>query len=104
MLENNPLPRTRSSSRPGVRMPTPTAARPGLMLLLCATGLLAGCASNGSKIDPWQKTNRVFYDFDNNLDKYVLKPMADAYVKVVPQPVRHSVNNAFDNLGYMNVI
>ena len=66
--------------------------------------MLAGCESNGSQVDPWEKSNRAFYDFNEGLDKYALKPMADGYVKVVWKPVRNCVSNGFDNLEYGNTI
>src|SRR5690242_16504311 len=66
--------------------------------------LLGGCATNGSKIDPWEKTNRVFYNINDGMDRYALKPLADGYVKVVPKPIRTGLGNGFDNLGYFNVI
>ena len=74
--------------------------------ILCAGWalmLLGGCATTGN-IDPWEKTNRVFYNFDDGLDRVLLKPVSDFYVKVVPAPIRTGLTNGFDNLGYGNVI
>src|SRR6185312_347800 len=51
-----------------------------------------------------EKTNRAFYNFDDGLDRVLLKPMADVYVKVIPQPIRTGLGNGFDNLAYGNVI
>jgi phospholipid-binding lipoprotein MlaA len=65
--------------------------------------MLGGCASNGN-VDPWEKTNRFFYNFDEGLDRTVLKPVSDAYVKVVPEPIRTGFGNGFNNLGYADVI
>lgn len=48
--------------------------------------------------------NRAVFNFNEAVDRAVLKPVADAYVKVTPQPVRTSVSNFFDNLVYPNVI
>jgi phospholipid-binding lipoprotein MlaA len=75
-----------------------------LVLLVCAIVMLGGCASNGSKIDPWENMNRAFYQFDDGLDKVIFKPVSDAYVKYVPQQVRTCVSNTFDNAHYANVI
>jgi phospholipid-binding lipoprotein MlaA len=49
--------------------------------------------------DPWEKWNRKVHVFNNGVDRYVAKPLATAYVKVVPRPVRNGVHNFFDNLG-----
>jgi len=70
--------------------------------LFCVS-LLPGCAV-GPGPDPWEKTNRAFYNFNDKLDRYALKPVSDAYVKVTPQVVRTSFSNALDNLLYFNVI
>lgn len=49
--------------------------------------------------DPWEKWNRKVHAFNNVVDRNVAKPLATAYVKVVPRPVRNGVHNFFDNLG-----
>ena len=66
--------------------------------------VLNGCAGSRRNIDPWEKTNRFFYRFDDDLDRVLLKPAGDFYVKVVPPPIRTGLGNGFDNLGYLNVI
>jgi phospholipid-binding lipoprotein MlaA len=37
--------------------------------------------------------------FNNAVDRRVAKPLATAYVKVVPRPIRSGVSNFFSNLG-----
>ena len=49
--------------------------------------------------DPWEKWNRKVHRFNNGVDKHVAKPLAKAYVAVVPRPVRLGVSNFFNNLG-----
>src|SRR4030095_16924642 len=53
---------------------------------------------------PCEKFNRCVYKFNNTLDKFILKPASDVYVKVIPQPARTGVTNFFDNLGLPNTI
>lgn len=65
--------------------------------------VLGGCAAHSERPDPWEKTNRDFYKFNDRMDKYAFKPAADAYVKVVPEPVRTGLGHAYDNLDYANV-
>ena len=48
--------------------------------------------------DPWQTFNRKVFAFNDFLDRWVLKPVAQGYKKVVPVPVRRSVGNAFRNI------
>lgn len=49
--------------------------------------------------DPWEKWNRKVHTFNNVVDRSIAKPLAKAYVKVVPRPVRRGVSNFFNNLG-----
>ena len=79
-----------------------------LFMMLFALGLLSGCASTGdsvsSKDDPYEGFNRSMYKFNDVLDKGFLQPLASGYATIVPSPVRKSITNFFDNLGYLNVI
>lgn len=68
---------------------------------------ISGCATTPQgeqNVDPFETVNRGFFQFNRDFDRAFLEPAADAYVKVTPQPVRTSVSNFFDNLGYLNVI
>jgi len=49
--------------------------------------------------DPWEPLNRRVHRFNNAVDRRIAKPLAQAYVKVVPRPVRLGVSNFFSNLG-----
>lgn len=49
--------------------------------------------------DPWEPMNRKIHAFNNAVDRAVARPLAKAYVAVVPQPIRLGVTNFFDNLG-----
>ncbi len=63
-----------------------------------ATG---GCATgpNANPRDPLEPLNRATYRFNDTLDRYVAKPVAQGYNKVVPRPARTAVENFFANLG-----
>jgi phospholipid-binding lipoprotein MlaA len=52
-----------------------------------------------SSYDPWEPLNRRVHAFNNVVDRVVAKPLAEAYVAVVPRPVRLGVGNFFNNLG-----
>lgn len=52
-----------------------------------------------SSYDPWEKWNRKVHRFNNAVDRTVATPLAKAYAKVVPRPVRLGVGNFFNNLG-----
>lgn len=49
--------------------------------------------------DPWEKLNRRVHRFNNAVDRTIAKPLAKAYIAVVPRPVRLGVGNFFSNLG-----
>jgi len=49
--------------------------------------------------DPWERYNRRMHRFNVVVDRRVAKPLARAYVRVVPRPVRLGVSNFFNNLG-----
>jgi phospholipid-binding lipoprotein MlaA len=75
-----------------------------MVFALLAAPMLTGCVSNPGTIDPYEKTNRAFFHFNEAIDRYALKPVTDFYVKVVPAPIRTGVDNGFHNLEYANVI
>jgi phospholipid-binding lipoprotein MlaA len=56
-------------------------------------------AEQALSYDPWEKFNRRVHGFNNAIDRRIAKPLATAYVKVVPRPVRLGVGNFFNNLG-----
>ena len=49
--------------------------------------------------DPWEGLNRKVHRFNNAVDRRIAKPLANAYVAIVPRPVRLGVGNFFANLG-----
>ncbi|MEH6414635.1 MlaA family lipoprotein [Pseudomonas sp. CGJS7] len=49
--------------------------------------------------DPWEKYNRRMHRFNLAVDRGVARPLARAYSKVVPRPIRLGVSNFFNNLG-----
>lgn len=79
---------------------------PKEVIFLCALIISSGCATTPDRgnNDPIEPVNRVFFNVNETLDKYLMKPIAKGYVKITPQPVRNSVTNFFANLFYPNVI
>lgn len=70
-----------------------------IICLIFAT-FLAGCASGPARnpTDPFEPFNRSMFSFNEGLDKAVLKPVAQGYRAVTPQPLRAGVTNFFNNL------
>jgi len=70
------------------------------MLAASALLALAGCASApATRSDPLEPMNRAVFAFNEAIDDAVLKPVATAYQKVVPELVRTGVDNVFANIG-----
>ncbi|MFT3801953.1 MAG: VacJ family lipoprotein [Burkholderiaceae bacterium] len=81
--------------------------RSGLARAVGAAALaaaLAGCASTGqpgaqrSKDDPLEPMNRVVFEFNEAIDRAVLKPVAQKYTDWLHPGVRGMVSNFFGNL------
>jgi phospholipid-binding lipoprotein MlaA len=75
------------------------AGGPALVLLVA----LAGCATvppnaGQDPRDPLESFNRQVFEFNEGLDKVVLKPLAQVYDKVLPVPVQECLSNGFSNL------
>jgi phospholipid-binding lipoprotein MlaA len=62
------------------------------------SALVAGCAMGPSREDPFEPTNRVMYQVHDAVDTAVIKPVAQAYVDVVPQVIRTGFANVFNNI------
>jgi phospholipid-binding lipoprotein MlaA len=61
--------------------------------------LTAGCATGKDPRDPFEPFNRGVYSFNENLDRAILRPTAEAYRAVLPQFIRSSVSNFFSNIN-----
>jgi phospholipid-binding lipoprotein MlaA len=48
--------------------------------------------------DPLEKINRGVFWFNEQADRFVMKPVAKGYDWLLPKPVKHGVSNVFDNL------
>jgi phospholipid-binding lipoprotein MlaA len=72
-----------------------------ILLSLCLAFFATGCATAPAYAprDPFEGFNRKIYQFNETVDEAVLKPVAQTYQKVTPQPVRTGVQNFFGNLS-----
>ncbi len=68
------------------------------LLVLAAACLLGGCATSGNPKDPIEGFNRAMFAFNDGLDKVIVKPVAQGYEAVLPQPARNGVTNFFSNI------
>jgi len=95
-------------------------ALPGLVIVagLGATGLLAALPAHAQQPlapapapapaaaapdegtdDPYESSNRAIFSFNQDVDRAILVPVANAYRVVLPQPVRDSIHDFLQNLN-----
>lgn len=67
----------------------------------CASTQIKESAENNDQLEP---INRVSFNFNETLDQYILKPIAEPYAKYTPEIYRSGITNFFDNLTYLNVV
>lgn len=63
--------------------------------LLCISVL----AQAASEDDPWESFNRPIFTFNDTLDTYALKPLAQGYQAITPQFLEDGIHNMFANVG-----
>ena len=78
------------------------------IFIIAGTALLSlgGCASiteDGEVNDPIESVNRNIYQFNEELDRIIIKPLAKGYQKL-PSPVQTGSHNFFSNLDDVVVI
>lgn len=77
--------------------------RTSVRAALAASALLVlqGCATgpNANPADPLEPFNRTVFNFNDSVDRAVLKPVATVYRDITPSPVRTGVSNFFGNIS-----
>ena len=59
--------------------------------------VISGCATGPHPRDPFEPFNRGVSQFNDDVDRAVLRPVATAYQNITPAPVRTGVRNFFVN-------
>ena len=84
-------------------MLTPALRKVGLPvalgLSLSLSPVMAEESSAPEAQDPWEGFNRSMYTFNESLDRYAIKPLAQGYRFVMPDLAEQGVSNFFDNIG-----
>lgn len=83
--------------------PVPPAGWQRRLAALAATWLLTlnavAAPAGQTPPDPLEPVNRKIFTFNDVVDRWVLKPVAQGYDTVTPEPVERSIGNVFTNLG-----
>jgi len=76
-----------------------------LVLGLSAVLLLQACATvtHPDPADPWEGMNRGILSFNDEVDKYILKPVAKGYQWITPEFADVGISNFFSNLKDIGV-
>jgi phospholipid-binding lipoprotein MlaA len=75
-----------------------------IFFLVIAALALSGCTTRpetgapATLADPFETVNRGIFQFNDDLDRAVIRPVAVAYRDAVPLPVRQGAGNALRNL------
>ncbi len=56
--------------------------------------------AGGEEYDPWEPVNTKVFEFNRQVDRWVLKPAARGYNAVVPNPVQIGISNVFYNMRF----
>jgi phospholipid-binding lipoprotein MlaA len=60
---------------------------------------VAPMAANAADEDPWEGVNRAIFRFNDTIDTYALKPIAQGYEFITPQFLEDGIHNMFKNVG-----
>ncbi|MHB1948652.1 MAG: MlaA family lipoprotein [Gammaproteobacteria bacterium] len=66
------------------------------LTLLLLTGFNSAFATNPK--DPYEPFNRAIFNFNEVADRFILKPLATLYIKIVPKPLASGLSNVYSNL------
>jgi phospholipid-binding lipoprotein MlaA len=73
-----------------------------LVLVLLSPAGVALAQDRPVNVDPLEAINRPLFEFNNQLDRFLLRPVAVGYDRVMPQVARRGIGNLFANLYDFN--
>ena len=69
-----------------------------LFVLSLSLNSVTAVAQDSELNDPWEGFNRGVFNFNESLDRAILKPVAQGYRFIMPDVAEQGVSNFFDNL------
>lgn len=70
-----------------------------VQLCVCAGVTVVPFAAQAAEDDPWESINRPIFTFNDTVDTYALKPLAQGYQAITPQFLEDGIHNMFRNIG-----
>lgn len=104
---DSPVSRRIAKKNSLIRLPAIPGCHARLLhLMLLVATFLSGCATTSSQVasDPIEPVNRAIFTFNETADRYVTKPIAKVYERILPSFVRTGVRNFFNNVGDVVVV
>jgi phospholipid-binding lipoprotein MlaA len=74
---------------------------PPLLLAQAPPGPDEEEVGEAEQYDPWEPFNEKMFAFNYRVDRYVLKPVAFVYRKIIPEPLEILIANGFDNIRWV---
>lgn len=68
-------------------------------LSLCASVVMLPLVAQAAEDDPWESVNRPIFKFNDVIDTYALKPLAQGYQYITPTFLEDGIHNMFNNIG-----
>jgi phospholipid-binding lipoprotein MlaA len=78
---------------------TSWAQQLGKLMVCAGLVMLPALSQAASEDDPWESFNRPIFVFNDTLDVYALKPLAQGYQAITPQFLEDGIHNMFSNVG-----
>ncbi|MCD6040133.1 MAG: mlaA [Gammaproteobacteria bacterium] len=54
--------------------------------------------ANAINNDPYERFNRIMFQFNEVVDKLILRPVATLYIKIIPKPLSKGLSNFYNNI------
>lgn len=83
------------------KTPSPRGVALAIFLLLGLASYVG--AAEAADSDPWEAVNRPTHEFNQALDRVLVKPLASTYQAVTPRFLRRGISNFFSNLDDVQV-
>ena len=95
-------PQALSDTRPGSDQTPPTMppSRPEIPREELLDPFASADEGEGDEYDPWEPMNVGIFEFNRQVDRFVLKPVAKGYDFILPDLVQVGISNIFYNLRF----